>query len=263
MFERKLEELLKQNVKNFEAGRLKVFDANLALSFNINEAYLIKLVDTDIGVLQGSFVPAVDEAVRDVQRSGGNDITSVFIRAELVPRVLAAIDDRESEIRQNLEFLLFSVVKPSNWCLPSVLAHLSREVNKLKNYVKNRCDIQIGRLERQESQSRPADGQAQTAPKPAKATAEAPKGFDALGQKLTDLSRYFDDADLTERQRQCASMKYEYGLAVVEIARRQGIHRSTVQESLHAGNKRLKVDEKFKQALKRRAAHRGLHNESD
>jgi DNA-directed RNA polymerase specialized sigma24 family protein len=124
-------------------------------------------------------------------------------------------------------------------------------------------ELEQSELERQELQSRRADGQAQTAPEPPEATADTPMGFDGLGQKWMDLSRYFDAADLTERQRECASMRYEYRLSVTQIARRQGLHRKTVQESLHAGNKRLERDEKFKQALKRRAAHRSLHNESD
>jgi hypothetical protein len=157
MFARKLEELVKQNVKNFEAGRLKVFDANPALSFDIQEAYLMKVVDTDIGVLRDSFVPAVDEACRDVQRSGANDITSVFISNELVPRVLAIVNDRKAEIRRNLETVFRLAVKPSNWCLPSVLAHLSREMNDFEKDLKVRYDIEIGQLKRQESKLRLSD----------------------------------------------------------------------------------------------------------
>jgi predicted DNA-binding protein YlxM (UPF0122 family) len=94
-------------------------------------------------------------------------------------------------------------------------------------------------------------------------TGDAPKGFDRIGRKESDLSQYFDAADLTERQRECASMKYEYGLALAEIASRLNAHHSTIQEALKAVEKRLQRDEKFKQALKRRAAHRGSHDESD
>lgn len=263
LFESKLEELVKQNVKNLEAGRLKVFDANLAFSFDIQEAYLMKLVDTDMRVLRESFVPAVDEACREVQRASGNEITSGFLREELLPRVLTAIDGRRAEIRQNLETLCLLVVRDSNRCLPPALAHLSRETADLEKGLKAHYDIEIAKIKKEKSEPRPSEGQAQIAPMPAKATADAPKSLDGLGQKRTDLSRYLEAADLTERQWECASMKYEYSLSIVEIARRLGIHRSTVQESLHAANKRLEGDEKFKQALKRRAAQRGLHNESD
>jgi DNA-binding CsgD family transcriptional regulator len=263
LFERKLQELVAHNARMFDVGRLRVREANFALSFAINEAYLMKIADTDIGVLRDSFVPAVDEACRDVQRSGGAEITSAFVREELVPRVLAAIDGRRAEIRQFLETLCILVVKPSNWSLPSVLAHLSREMADLKDGLKTRYDIEIGRLQSEESQSRAADGQAQTARKLSEAAADAPKGFDGLGQKQTDLSRYFDETDLTERQRERASMKYEYHLSTAEIARRLDLHRSTVEESLDAVNKKLYRDEKFKQALKRRAGRRGSHDESD
>lgn len=117
--------------------------------------------------------------------------------------------------------------------------------------------LEQSELERQESQSRPADGQAQTTPEPPEATADTPMGFDGLGQKETDLSHYFDAADLTDRQSECASLSWEYGLGVTEIARRLGLgHHSTVQESLDAAKRRLDRDENFKRALKKAAAHR-------
>ena len=94
-------------------------------------------------------------------------------------------------------------------------------------------------------------------------TADAPKCFYGLGPKKTDLARYFDAADLTDRQRECASLKWEYGLPDRQIADRLDLHHKTVQESLNAAKKRLERDEKFKQALKRRAAQRGSHDESD
>jgi hypothetical protein len=89
----------------------------------------------------------------------------------------------------------------------------------------------------------------------------ARKGFDGLGQKETDLSQYFGAANLTERQAECASMKWEYGLSDRQIAERLGLHHKTVQESLRAANGRLARDEKFKQALKRRAARHGSYSE--
>jgi hypothetical protein len=48
----------------------------------------------------------------------------------------------------------------------------------LKAEWENHFDIEIGQLERQESQQRTSDGKAQAAPKSAKATADAPKGFE-------------------------------------------------------------------------------------
>ena len=90
-----------------------------------------------------------------------------------------------------------------------------------------------------------------------------PKGFDGLGQKQTDLSQYIDASDLTDRQRDCSSMRWEYRLPLTEIARRLGRNRSTVEEHLAAARKRLQHDQNFQRALKKSAAHRGSHYESD
>ena len=65
------------------------------------------------------------------------------------------------------------------------------------------------------------------------------KGFEGLGQKKVDLSIYLDAAGLTDRQRDCFSMKLEYELSVAEIARRLGKHHSTVQYHLEAAGKRI------------------------
>jgi len=60
-----------------------------------------------------------------------------------------------------------------------------------------------------------------------------------LPPKKRDLSRYFDDADLTERQRETISLRLEYGLSVAAIARMKGVHRKTVQESIAAAKVRI------------------------
>lgn len=95
------------------------------------------------------------------------------------------------------------------------------------------------------------------------AAATSPKGFDGLGEKNRDWSEYFDSAALTERQRECASMRWEYDLSVAEIARRLGRDRKTVQERLAAANRKMACNQDFKRALKRRAAHSRSHDESD
>lgn len=88
-----------------------------------------------------------------MQQSGGNDITSGFIRDELVPRVLAAINDRKAEIRVYLGTLLL-VAENANRYLPSVLNQLSREMDDLRNDLKNGYEIEIGQIKRQESPPR-------------------------------------------------------------------------------------------------------------
>jgi len=61
---------------------------------------------------------------------------------------------------------------------------------------------------------------------------EAPRGFEGLEHKYLDLSGYWGLADLTQRQRDCLSMKLEYRLSVRKIAQRLGIHPSGVQDHI-------------------------------
>jgi predicted DNA-binding protein YlxM (UPF0122 family) len=100
---------------------------------------------------------------------------------------------------------------------------------------------------------------------PAAALTDAggPRRFKRLGQKTTDISQYFDSANLTERQRDCLSMKYEYELSAAEIARRLVLHRTTVQEHIAAGEKAMQRDEKWKRRVKRRAVRPNSQDESD
>jgi hypothetical protein len=66
-------------------------------------------------------------------------------------------------------------------------------------------------------------------------------GADELPQKREDMSRYFDAARLTDKQREVASLSWEYGLPVAQIARRLGKHRKTVDELLAAA--KTKIDQ--------------------
>jgi len=52
------------------------------------------------------------------------------------------------------------------------------------------------------------------------------------------LSQYFDG--LTDKQRECVSLRFEYGLTVADIARRLNLHRKTVTEHLQAADSRMK-----------------------
>jgi DNA-binding CsgD family transcriptional regulator len=74
------------------------------------------------------------------------------------------------------------------------------------------------------------------------APSSAPNGNpDDLPAKNVDLSRYMDQAQFTDRQRECFSLKFEYDLPVIAIAERLGIHRRTVDEHLEAAKKRMQL----------------------
>jgi DNA-binding CsgD family transcriptional regulator len=66
-----------------------------------------------------------------------------------------------------------------------------------------------------------------------------PKGFEKLPSKCENLRRYFENANLTERQEQCASLRLEYGRPIADIARRLGLHRTTVQEYLARAEEKI------------------------
>jgi DNA-binding NarL/FixJ family response regulator len=60
-----------------------------------------------------------------------------------------------------------------------------------------------------------------------------------LPPKRRDLTRMFGDAKLTDRQTEIASLAWEYGLSKVQIARRLGRDRKTIDESLASSQKRI------------------------
>lgn len=194
----------------------------------------------------------LDRVCRIEWQSDGKMFTPDFILGVLLPNALAAISEHERTFRKK---------ERPKWLDVGDWLHLGNrfeeEIRPLKDDLEKAYTGEADEPARHESQPRPFDGQEQTAPEPAKATAKTPKCPDGLGRKKTDLSHYFDAADLTERQRECASLSWEYGLGVTEIARRLGLgHHSTVQESLDGAKRRLERDENFKRALKKAAAHR-------
>ena len=80
-----------------------------------------------------------------------------------------------------------------------------------------------------------------------------PKGFEGLGQKIENMSSFFLDAELTDKQQEVASLRWEYGLPVVEIARRVRKHHSTVQYLLARAESRMNDARSMQKAAKQRA----------
>jgi DNA-binding CsgD family transcriptional regulator len=85
-------------------------------------------------------------------------------------------------------------------------------------------------------------------------TAQTPLGTirNARHEKKQDLSRYLDAAKLTDRQYQCASLRWEYGLAVSQIARELKRHRKTVDQHIHSAQAKMRssgLNEKMQKRL--------------
>jgi DNA-binding CsgD family transcriptional regulator len=74
-----------------------------------------------------------------------------------------------------------------------------------------------------------------------------------LPEKQTDLSNYFDQAQLTDRQRECVSLKLEYGMTVTDIADRLGITRKTVDEHVEAAERKIEIARARERASKQKS----------
>ena len=74
-----------------------------------------------------------------------------------------------------------------------------------------------------------------------------------LPRKLHDFSDYTDSADLTDLQDQCFSLKFEYELPVIEIARRLGRDRKTIQEHIDSAKKKIDIARMKHRSQKTRA----------
>lgn len=74
-----------------------------------------------------------------------------------------------------------------------------------------------------------------------------------LPSKKQDLSEWFADANLTDRQMECSSLYWEFGLSDAEIARRLGITRKTVYEHREAARRKINEARSRDSRAKRRA----------
>jgi RNA polymerase sigma factor (sigma-70 family) len=77
-----------------------------------------------------------------------------------------------------------------------------------------------------------------------------------LPVKKRDFSKYFDECDLTDAQREVISLKLEYGLSVNKISKRLGISRPAVDERLLRAQKKLSQSDSLRTYRKRSAARR-------
>ncbi len=80
--------------------------------------------------------------------------------------------------------------------------------------------------------------------------------------KIHDLSNMFADAKLTEKQQECASLSWEYRLSPSDIARKLGVHRTTVIEHLKRAKDRIDRSAHMQRKEKHRVARKSASTDT-
>lgn len=82
--------------------------------------------------------------------------------------------------------------------------------------------------------------------------------LNALPPKAADFSTWMDEAALTEKQRECFSLRKEYQLPKAQIARRLGISRPVVAAHIESAERKIN-QARANQVSSRRAAAKRTH----
>ena len=112
--------------------------------------------------------------------------------------------------------------------------------------------LKVELLQRDEALDEPS-AEACDDPPQAQAVAPSDATRHAKRVKKTDLSRYLEQARLTDKQYECASLRWEYGLSVSQIARELKIHRKTVDQHVESAQSKMRSTGLYEK-LKRRLA---------
>jgi hypothetical protein len=132
-----------------QARRRRVYFEQRELGQGIGTGFLVRQIDSDIGVLR-EHLPEVEKTCREVYLSDGHLITSEFIRSHLKEHVFATIAAREGAIRGDLE-LLAQRTGVGATQLTSALHHLVREIGRLRAILSNRYEAEAIELAKQEA----------------------------------------------------------------------------------------------------------------
>lgn len=90
---------------------------------------------------------------------------------------------------------------------------------------------------------------------PAEKKAAKPLASEKLPPKKQDLSQYFDQAHLTDAQREAISLKLEYEMSVSAISRRLKINRKSVDERIAAAERKIQTSGAAIGRAKKHAIH--------
>jgi hypothetical protein len=107
----------------------------------LGTTFLVRQIDSDLGVLRDVFLPDVDRMCRETWLSDHEAITPAFIRTVLVPHVFTTIAARKGAIRGDLELLAGRTGIGGTGLTPA-LHHLAMEIGHLEAEIANRYEIE-------------------------------------------------------------------------------------------------------------------------
>jgi DNA-directed RNA polymerase specialized sigma24 family protein len=208
------------------------------------------------------WIESLNQIHGQVWEKQGKVKTPSFVRAVFQKALLPAIETGIADVK---EALSHSSLRNHSDDLTSLqVEDIIQEVSQLRHEWQTRIEIEARELqleqERLEAQQ-PDPKAASDAPREPDAANMAagepvqekeiapvreggkkyPKGFDGLQRKEADMSMYYALVDLTQKQRECFSLKEEYGLTLAEVAGRLGIDRKTAYEHIHHANNKIKL----------------------
>jgi DNA-binding CsgD family transcriptional regulator len=70
-------------------------------------------------------------------------------------------------------------------------------------------------------------------------------------KKKVDLGRYLHTANLTEKQYECSSLRWEYGLSISDIAKELGRSRKAVDQHIHAAQAKMRLSGQYENVKKK------------
>ena len=211
------------------------FNANVV---DISEQWM-RLAIADMEAEMGNLYEAWDRTLAQTRKEKPPELVRAF-HDEVV---LQYLQEKEDSIRRQ-----FEPIFPTGFSTEVQKDLLKRAALDLKEASDVRTETDAKELEYAPAlleatpfQGITEAGRAENPISRKKAAKKYPNGFDGLQRKYVDMSGYLAQADLTDRQRQCFSLRKEYDLSLEEVAGRLRIDRKTAYEHIHDAEKKLKL----------------------
>lgn len=192
----------------------------------------------------------------DLWKLKGKEKSAIFVRA-IYGSIRKLIRVRGSSVAHHTETLVRRTRNPN--ARPHIES-FKRRVKNLDTKWRDKIEIEALDLEARHGQdAAPSSQFAQPRPSFPKSDGKNTAIRRTVApRKKVDLSRFLDAARLTEKQYQCASLKWEYGFSISEISRKLDRTRKTVDDHLGAAQKKMRSSGQYEQVKRKLArAHPG------